>query len=1036
MKRPLPREHDSGVRRGQGSNMRIRNRLGGALTAAMWMGLAASRLGTGESLGQTVEETVYRITIARDLSESDALNYKLRLEGLGFLPINLDYRGDRVSVLYGNFPTHARAIVEKSRLAEEGFDPQEIVEIKRGGAAGQAAREAGLAPTFKVLVAKYYDAREAEGLKTRLQREGFTYVDAVANAGVVEVRAGQYADRNDALNLQALLRERGYEAASVIEVVGGLTRTATPQIEPQGRAPGEPPAAGEEPALRPPSVFPSPAITQSDIWRELSEDQKRKVIETVIMQERIAQGDEVIQKLIDLEKRLNGFDERMRSALDQLNAERQETLRRQREVEQLFRDANNMARGGQYQQAILKLREAVQLDPANQALQMRLRALEDRTRGDRYEGQTEETEKIVASLRTEAGAARNRGTVESLEEARSLWVQIRTLDPAKYEQEAANEINAINSEIRRLNDEEATVRQEAESRRAQVTYALIGSVGFLALLLSVVYVNSARRHRDMMKKIHEITQIRPMRELEGAAVAGHVAAAGGPAGLAGPEESGPFDPFGGVEAAQPGDPLAGAAGPPPARAAGRRPSPPPSPEIEDVFAQVAVPETGGGGEPPITESGGFDTADIFGDVRPTPAAGRAATAGAAKAEESTGGFEDIFADLPTVSEPKPAAADAFGVAEESTGGFALDDIFGDVAAGPAAPPPKPAAAAAPALEDSFSAITFGDIAEESTAAREPAMSAPQPAAAPPAPEDDPLSIFNELSLEPLAAQPKAAGEKASPATPSGAGGLETTRKTEESLDLPLLVEDDAELPPIKLAVPEEEPSAAELGGGTTAEAPTGPPPAAFAPRPASGHEATAVPDVLGEDGVVFLERFERAPLGEQPAPWKGTYPYATLTVENDDPPRGTSAYVSFRKREGEGKAYFSMQFPTVSGVISIEYDLRCNDKNKYLLGFFVEKDEDFQQSIHTKILRPEAQTTPQILLQGEKAPYLLGSWAHIKYVVNLNEGKVDGYIDATHIARGLHLPQAPKYLNTLSFRDHSQTVGDLAIANIAIRKIA
>jgi hypothetical protein len=122
-------------------------------------------------------------------------------------------------------------------------------------------------------------------------------------------------------------------------------------------------------------------------------------------------------------------------------------------------------------------------------------------------------------------------------------------------------------------------------------------------------------------------------------------------------------------------------------------------------------------------------------------------------------------------------------------------------------------------------------------------------------------------------------------------------------------------------------------------------------------------------------------------------------------------------------------------VIGVEFDLRCNNKNKFLLGFYIEKDEDFQQSVHTKILLSETQTTPTIHIHGEPAPYLLGSWAHIKYVIDLPKGLVNGYIDGTHIAKDLRLPQAPKYLNTLAIRDNINTTGELLVGNIKIEKL-
>jgi hypothetical protein len=181
--------------------------------------------------------------------------------------------------------------------------------------------------------------------------------------------------------------------------------------------------------------------------------------------------------------------------------------------------------------------------------------------------------------------------------------------------------------------------------------------------------------------------------------------------------------------------------------------------------------------------------------------------------------------------------------------------------------------------------------------------------------------------------------------------------------------------------------------------------------------------------------FEQDAAGQPPQGWEGDYPYARLTVEADTPPKGSQQYICFQKQEGTGKAHYSYKFGAVTGVACIEFDLRCNDKNKFLLGFYIEKDGDFQHSIHTKILRSEAQTSPTIHMQGQSAPYLLGSWAHIKYVVDLNEGRVNGYIDSTHVVRDLPLAPNPGMLDTLSIRDNINTTGVLLLDNIKVYEI-
>ena len=142
----------------------------------------------------------------------------------------------------------------------------------------------------------------------------------------------------------------------------------------------------------------------------------------------------------------------------------------------------------------------------------------------------------------------------------------------------------------------------------------------------------------------------------------------------------------------------------------------------------------------------------------------------------------------------------------------------------------------------------------------------------------------------------------------------------------------------------------------------------FEPDAAFSMDSVAGPAPSGAPGVE--QDFEDEMVGAMPSGWEGSYPFASLTVKGDTPPRGAQQYLCFEKKEGAGKAFFSRRFPSISGKVAIEFDLRCNDKNKFLLGIYVEKGGDFQQAIHTKILRSEAQTTPTIHMQGESAPYL------------------------------------------------------------------
>ena len=189
-----------------------------------------------------------------------------------------------------------------------------------------------------------------------------------------------------------------------------------------------------------------------------------------------------------------------------------------------------------------------------------------------------------------------------------------------------------------------------------------------------------------------------------------------------------------------------------------------------------------------------------------------------------------------------------------------------------------------------------------------------------------------------------------------------------------------------------------------------------------------------EDGVYFTQDFDAEPLDAQAQGWQGEYDYASLTVVEDadgDTPRRC---LKFEKRTGSGSANYVCRFPKAAGRVIVEFDIRCDDKNKYLLGFYVEKDEDFKQSVHTIVHRTDSKTQPTLRIQGEPVPYNLGSWCHLKYDMNLLAGLVTAFVDGKQVVRDAKLPTNPAFVNTLSIRDNLATTGVLYLDNIKIYK--
>lgn len=204
------------------------------------------------------------------------------------------------------------------------------------------------------------------------------------------------------------------------------------------------------------------------------------------------------------------------------------------------------------------------------------------------------------------------------------------------------------------------------------------------------------------------------------------------------------------------------------------------------------------------------------------------------------------------------------------------------------------------------------------------------------------------------------------------------------------------------------------------------------PKPAPAPPPPAVKDA----DTYYLQDFASEEIGKAPANWRGEYEYANLVVaELEDADGGARKCMKFEKKSGVGSAYYSCRFPDARGRIGLEFDLRCDDKNKYLLGFYIEKDEDFRQSIHTIVHRTNSSANPTLRIQNESTPYEFGKWAHIKFDIDLTRQLIDCYVDDQPLAMGLRLNSSPRAINTLSIRDNLATTGTMYIGNIRIYRV-
>jgi hypothetical protein len=265
----------------------------------------------------------------------------------------------------------------------------------------------------------------------------------------------------------------------------------------------------------------------------------------------------------------------------------------------LYRDAQNLARGRQYDEALLKYRQILQVDPNHQLggdADPRGGGLPAR-RALRRPGRRNPDEVHHAEGR--GGAA---GGVEhdryAARSAQRGWVMIRALDPQKFEDEADSKINVINNRLATLEQERAAVEQARERKTNALVYGAVAFViglVFVVGALSIVYVR--RQRQQILSEIRSITQssVRPPRQLEGAgtrvrsAVRFRWAASAETWATAGCSVKNPR--------AQPGDPLADTMPPPPPPPQARQappqqpaaPPPPPPPPPQPVAAAPPPP---------------------------------------------------------------------------------------------------------------------------------------------------------------------------------------------------------------------------------------------------------------------------------------------------------------------------------------------------------------------------------------------------------------------------------------------------------------
>lgn len=195
--------------------------------------------------------------------------------------------------------------------------------------------------------------------------------------------------------------------------------------------------------------------------------------------------------------------------------------------------------------------------------------------------------------------------------------------------------------------------------------------------------------------------------------------------------------------------------------------------------------------------------------------------------------------------------------------------------------------------------------------------------------------------------------------------------------------------------------------------------------------AAAASESSAPERLIYQQNFDGESEGASPAEWRGEYDYSTLSVASlGEADHGQC--LKFEKPEGVGSATYHLSFPPAKNHVLVEFDIRCEEKNKFLLGIYLEKDEDFKQSVHTIVHQLDPNGPASLRIQGQAIPYQMETWRRIRYEIDLVDGILNAFIDDEQVLTDSRLAVTPDYFNTLSIRDNLATTGIIYLDNIRI----
>jgi len=948
--------------------------------------------------------TFYRLVIMEGLDRARA--EQLRAEILKDFPSVIDVvpqPDGTYAIYFGVFLSQQEALTQMSNLVEEGLTVRRVVEVSGQQGAQvfqQASSGSGRDTRFRVVAQEFPDPGTAESMKRALEESGYFPVEVVPAAGRYRVLCGlAFPTRADAEILANDLKGSGYFAATVAEVrAEGLPGTRIGTLETASA-----PTVITEKELSDIAASQGIMPTREELAQVQDIIQRRQQIEQGMPGDVLSPG-EAYQKLVAQIQQLSEGQKALVQKVEEQEAARQQKERKVREV----KIAVNAAQDAKdYPRALDLLNEWEELEPNDAGVDVKRRLIENLMKGPvDVEGQLEKERET--RLEKQVKVARQAEADGDLQQSLILWRGVRgeaSPNTAAYG-EAEDSIKRLGEELDRRREAE---REAQDRNKLMMLLAVVGIVVLVAIVAAVLIImmmRSRRRDQELLRQVQELS-VRPLRELEEGKAPKLIEgdqAPSAPAPAPRPAAAPPVPP-----APAPPQPAAEATAS--ADDTMRITSPI---EIPEAPPPPAAPKPAASSDVPLTPS--------FEPEGPAPRHTGPASAPARPELPPLPPLEPPSFEAPSAdpfAAPSAASSDPISAGpgpdkeakdkEVPSFGHTMPESFLDIPS-----------------QDDLTAILTGSYEPPKAEEQPPAEAPPSPPQAPPEPSFEPSPAEAEVPAEtqpadaPPPEPPSFLFDEKLPVSPPPAPPEAK----------PAAVAPEAPAPPVPEAAPPAIPPM------ESAPVPLAPPVPAAASVPVPAPVTAPSAGLQADDGkVVYAQNFDDEEDGSKPRNWTGDYDYSSLVVSAQTPASDSTRCLRFEKRQGSGSAYYSCRFPDVAGRLVVEFDLRCDDKNKYLLGFYIEKDEDFRQSIHTIVHRTSPQVAPTLRVQGEPTQYSLGTWRHMRYEIDLQANQVNGYVDGELVADKVKLASPPKSINTLSIRDNLATTGILLIDNIKIVKL-